>query len=390
MSNHKVGVAETQRPLLIVMAGGTGGHVFPGLAVAKQIMQEGWRVEWFGTPDKMEAHVVPQHGLKIHFLSVKGLRGKGIKAKVTAPLMLLSAVWQARKMLMSLKPNAVLGMGGFASGPGGIAAWTLGIPLIVHEQNAVFGMTNRWLAKVAKRVLCGFDVKALAEQRDAENSALGKVEFVGNPVRSEFFNTPKVAREGSHFRILIVGGSLGALALNQQIPAVINQLRQKHSIDVVHQAGKGKAEPVQDAYKQLAAHDEATGGGTHLTKQDTVIEFIDDIPTQFANADVLICRAGALTVAEVAATETCAVFVPLPIAVDDHQTYNARSLSDNNAAVLIQQSNLADNLYSQLDNLLSNPDKIIEMGRKARALCIQDATLKVTSAIMQEGLRKLS
>lgn len=356
------------KPLLVVMAGGTGGHVFPGLAVAHEMTKQGWRVEWFGTEDKMEADVVPKHGFPIHFLNVKGVRGKGLAAKVLSPLMLISAVWQARKILKNLQANAVLGMGGFASGPGGIAAWTLGIPIVVHEQNAVFGMTNKWLAKVAKRVLCGFNVKASATASQSPSN----VEFVGNPVRTEFFRAAKIQHADNTFHFLIVGGSLGALALNQQIPKVIKQLRQKYTINVVHQAGKGKADPVRAQYTQL---------------DDTVIEFIDDIPAEFAKADIVICRAGALTVAEVAATESCAIFVPLPIAVDDHQTYNARSLSDNDAAILIQQDKLAENLYSQLDTLLSNPDKIKEMGRKARALCIQDATLKVASVIMQEGLR---
>jgi UDP-N-acetylglucosamine--N-acetylmuramyl-(pentapeptide) pyrophosphoryl-undecaprenol N-acetylglucosamine transferase len=372
-------VKDNKKPLLIVMAGGTGGHVFPGLALAHEITQQGWRVEWFGTADKMEAQLVPKHGFAIHFLKVKGVRGKGLVTKLLAPFMLLSAVWQARKTLKALNPNAVLGMGGFASGPGGIAAWTLGIPVIIHEQNAVFGMTNRWLAKVAKRVLCGFDVQANA----LASSAPKNVEFVGNPVRAAFFNTSKVLRDNDNFRLLIVGGSLGALALNQQVPIVINQLRQKYKISVVHQAGKGKAEPVETHYLAMANE-----RGVDSKNSNTVIEFIDDIPHEFANADIVICRAGALTVAEVAATESCAIFVPLPIAVDDHQTYNARSLSDNNAALLIQQDKLAENLYSQLDNLLSNPEKITEMGRKARALCIQDATLKVTSAIVQEGLRE--
>lgn len=372
LPQHHVSASEASailsNPLVVVMAGGTGGHVFPGLAVAHEMIQQGWRVEWFGTADKMEAQLVPKHGFKIHFLDVKGVRGKGIVAKAFAPLMLISAVWQARKILKKLRPKAVLGMGGFASGPGGIAAWTLSIPIIIHEQNAVFGMTNKWLAKVAKRVLCGFDIKAsLIANRSPIN-----VEFVGNPVRAEFFHTVKVEPKDKVFRVLIVGGSLGAQALNQHVPAVINQLRQKYTISVVHQAGKGKAEPVKAQYKQ---------------QNDTVLEFIDDMPTEFAKADIVICRAGALTVAEVATTESCAVFVPLPIAVDDHQTYNARSLSDNDAAILIKQDKLAENLYSHLDALLSNPEKIREMGRKAKALCIQNATLKVASAIVQEGLR---
>jgi UDP-N-acetylglucosamine--N-acetylmuramyl-(pentapeptide) pyrophosphoryl-undecaprenol N-acetylglucosamine transferase len=365
-----------QKPLLIVMAGGTGGHVFPGLAVAKELVQQGWLVEWFGTADKMEAQVVPKNGFKIHFLNVKGVRGKGVLTKLLSPLMLLSTVWHARKTLKSLRPNAVLGMGGFASGPGGIAAWTLGIPVIIHEQNAVFGMTNRWLAKVAKRVLCGFDVSS----NSLKSKSPKNVEFVGNPVRPEFFKAVKTKQNDGVFRILVVGGSLGALALNELVPSVINQLREKHKVLVVHQAGKGKAEPVKNAYASMP--------NRMNDEQDTVLEFIDDIPAQFAKADVVICRAGALTVAEVAATQSCAIFVPLPIAVDDHQTYNARSLSDNNAAILIQQDKLGANLFSQLDELLSKPERISEIGRKAKTLCIQDATLKVASAIVQEDLKE--
>jgi UDP-N-acetylglucosamine--N-acetylmuramyl-(pentapeptide) pyrophosphoryl-undecaprenol N-acetylglucosamine transferase len=369
--------SKVRKPLLIVMAGGTGGHVFPGLAVANELVLKGWQVEWFGTADKMEAQVVPKNGFKIHFLNVKGVRGKGIITKLLSPIMLLSTVWQARKLLKALKPQAVLGMGGFASGPGGIAAWTLGIPVIIHEQNAVFGMTNRWLAKVAKRVLCGFDIKA----SELANKSPQNVEFVGNPVRAEFFNVSKTVRSDNTFRLLVVGGSLGALALNEFVPSVINQLREKHKVTVVHQAGQGKSEPVQSAYAAMPNRQDDA--------QDTVLEFIDDIPAAFAKADIVICRAGALTVAEVSATQSCAIFVPLPIAVDDHQTYNARSLSDNNAALLIQQSKLAENLYSQLDELLSNPEKITEIGRKAKVLCIQDATLKVASAIEQEGLKEI-
>jgi UDP-N-acetylglucosamine--N-acetylmuramyl-(pentapeptide) pyrophosphoryl-undecaprenol N-acetylglucosamine transferase len=304
--------------------------------------------------------------------------------------MLISAVWQARTILKSLNPNVVLGMGGFASGPGGIAAWILDIPIVIHEQNAIFGMTNKWLAKVAKRVLCGFDMDASVMASKSPRN----VEFVGNPVRAEFFSVIKTQRNDDTFRFLIVGGSLGSVALNKIIPDVINQLRHKHIIKVVHQAGKGKTEPVQLRYAQLSQKthkpykpNKPKENALAEQSENTVLEFIDDIPAEFAKSDIVICRAGALTVAEVAATESCAIFVPLPIAVDDHQTYNARSLSDQHAAILIQQDKLTDNLYSQLDDLLSNPEKITEMGRKARSLCIQDATLKVTSAIVQEGMR---
>ena len=366
------------KPLLVIMAGGTGGHVFPGLALAHEMQSQNWQVAWFGTAEKIEATLVPQHGFPIHFIDVKGVRGKGLLTKLTAPFMLLSAVMQARSHLRKLKPQAVLGMGGFASGPGGIAAWTLGIPVLVHEQNAVFGMTNRWLAKIAKRVFCGFDFKSKAPKNSV---------FVGNPVRAEFFEITKQPAQAP-FRILIVGGSLGALALNQIVPSVLGNLASRYPLQVIHQAGKGKADPVRVSYD--AIQNQLSSDGKLSALNFEVQEFIDDIPTSFANADIIICRAGALTVAEVAASASCAIFVPLPIAVDDHQSYNARSLSDNDAAVLIQQSMLSVKLESSLENLLSDPSRIETMGRKARQLSIQDATQQVAAACIQEGLRKNS
>ncbi|MBF7072044.1 undecaprenyldiphospho-muramoylpentapeptide beta-N-acetylglucosaminyltransferase [Glaciecola sp. MH2013] len=363
-------------PLLFIMAGGTGGHVFPGLAVAKQMLANGWRVEWFGTQDKIEAKLVPANNIVIHFLKVSGVRGKGLIRKLVAPFMLLSAVVHARKVLKERKPDAVLGMGGFASGPGGIAAWTLGIPVIVHEQNAIFGMTNRWLAKIATRVLCGFDVTHEALQQIAK--APSNVEFVGNPVRADFFNINKpTATDNGHptFTILVVGGSLGALALNQKLPKVFVELASKYSLKVIHQAGKGKKSPVDKHYKEL------TASGVALSYE--VVEFIDDMPMAFASADIIICRSGALTVAEVAASSSCAIFVPLPIAVDDHQTYNAKSLSDNQAGILISQSELASKLPTALTELLSKPQSIHALGTRARELCIEDATEKVALACIQ-------
>jgi UDP-N-acetylglucosamine--N-acetylmuramyl-(pentapeptide) pyrophosphoryl-undecaprenol N-acetylglucosamine transferase len=366
------------KPLLVIMAGGTGGHVFPGLALAHEMQSQGWQVAWFGTAEKIEATLVPQHGFPIHFIDVKGVRGKGLITKLSAPFMLLSAVRQARSHLRKLQPKAVLGMGGFASGPGGIAAWTLGIPVLVHEQNAVFGMTNRWLAKIAKRVFCGFDFKTKAPNNSV---------FVGNPVRAEFFDINKQNAQAP-FRLLIVGGSLGALALNQIVPEVLGNLANRYPLQVIHQAGKGKAEPVRHAYDSLQHN--LGNESESIASSFEVQEFIDDIPSSFASADIIICRAGALTVAEVAASASCAIFVPLPIAVDDHQTYNARSLSDNDAAILIQQKSLSTKLEDSLESLLSDPSKIETIGRKARQLSIQDATQRVAQACIQEGLRKNS
>ena len=351
---------------IVIMAGGTGGHVFPGIAVADELRDRGWKINWVGTADRMEADAVPKAGYPIHFLDIKGVRGKGLVGKLKSPFMLLNAVFQAYRILKRLKPNLVLGMGGYASGPGGIAAKLLGIPIVIHEQNAVFGLTNRWLAKVANRVLCGFDTSQLK----TINHVPSNVEFVGNPVRKHDSINHSTAKS-EVFNILILGGSLGALALNEIVPRAINGLALDFKLSVVHQAGKGKSIPVKDAYNDKVA--------------SLVTEFIDDVFLALANADLVICRAGALTVAEISSVGKAAIFVPLPIAVDDHQTYNALSLTNHGAGLLIPQSKLEAQLPSTLRTLISDQKQLLEMATKSKELSPQFASIKVADICETEA-----
>ncbi|WP_371196351.1 undecaprenyldiphospho-muramoylpentapeptide beta-N-acetylglucosaminyltransferase [Glaciecola sp. SC05] len=351
-------------PSIVIMAGGTGGHVFPGLAVATELKHRDWQVQWFGTADKMEAQVVPKHGFVIHFLNIAGLRGKGLVVKLITPFTLLKAVFAARKLLKNIQPDVVLGMGGYASGPGGIAAYTLGIPIVLHEQNAVFGLTNRYLAKIAALVLSGFDTSVNPKLSKAPSTAV----FVGNPIRSGFADiAPLKHQPDRNLRVLIVGGSLGALALNEMVPPVLVDLQKNHVVDVWHQTGKDKSEPVKKAYQTLNQHD----------CELTITEFIDDVEQAYAWADVVICRAGALTVAEVAAAGRVAIFVPLPIAVDDHQTLNAENLAKRDAAIILQQSVLAKELPLVLAKVFADPSYRQDIANKARLLSQTHATVQV-------------
>ena len=334
---------------LLVMAGGTGGHVFPGLAVAKELKAQGWDVHWLGTSERLEAKLVPDAGFSISFIDVVGVRGNGIARLIKAPFQIIKAVFQARGVMKRFKPDVVLGMGGFASGPGGIAAWMLGIPLLLHEQNAVPGLTNRVLARFANRVLTGFD-QTFEEQSGID----AKYQWVGNPVRSEFYNLGDKPPHPLPLNILVVGGSLGAKVLNEEVPKALGQF--EHFF-VRHQTGDGHASSVEQAYRDAAISEDKW----------QVQSFINDMADAYKWADLVICRAGALTVAEVAASGTAAVFVPLPHAVDDHQTKNARVLSDAQAAYLLPQNVLTDNgLVPVLKNVFADPQGLLEMGKKAK------------------------
>lgn len=341
---------------LLIMAGGTGGHVFPGLAVAKHLQKQGWEILWLGTAERLEARLVPEAGFDIRFIKVQGLRGNGILRMLKAPFVVLNAIFQARAVIKSFRPDVVLGMGGYASGPGGIASWLSGVPLILHEQNAAPGMTNRILAAFASRILTGFD-----------NTFSGKnnVSWVGNPVREDFVDS--VARDKPHspVRLLVVGGSLGAKVLNEEVP---NALRGLSGIEVRHQCGAGNKTHVSDYFRETL----------NDQMQWCVEEFIDDMAGAYQWADVVVCRAGALTVAEVAASGVAAIFVPLPHAVDDHQTKNARSLADNSAGWLVPQNTIKDGgLRAILEIILKEPNQLIAMGTNARKLAKLDATQKV-------------
>lgn len=356
---------------LLIMAGGTGGHVFPGLAVAQHMQTLGWRIDWVGTQDKMEAQLVPKFGFPIHFIDIGGLRGKGLKTKLLAPFKLFHAFLQARKILKDLQPKVVLGMGGYASGPGGLAAFSLGIPVVIHEQNAVFGMTNKYLAKIAKATLTGFDLQSskLTNNTIAANTPSNTL-YVGNPIRSNIFEIEALKNKSPNetVSILIVGGSLGALALNEQVPSILQSLASQRAIEVRHQTGKGKLQQVQQAYQ--------------ASEFAQVTEFIDDMQSALAWADIVICRAGALTVAEIAGAGRVAIFVPLPIAVDDHQTANAKYLSEQGAAILLPQKDIQSTLLAHLFTLCNEPNTRINMAKRAKQCAVQTATANVADVLL--------
>ncbi|AUT43192.1 MULTISPECIES: undecaprenyldiphospho-muramoylpentapeptide beta-N-acetylglucosaminyltransferase [Aeromonas] len=341
---------------LLVMAGGTGGHVFPGLAVADRLKAQGWTIHWLGTADRMEAELVPAHGYPISFIDIQGVRGNGIKRLLAAPYRVIKSVLQARQVLKTIQPDVVLGMGGFASGPGGVAAWLSGIPLLLHEQNAAAGLTNKLLARIARRVLMAFPGAFAPNARTA---------VVGNPVRPEVvaLPDPQLRSSSNPLRLLVVGGSLGARVLNEQVPPAVATAGVP--IEVRHQCGKGNGEAVAASYAGLGVEAE-------------VSEFIKDMADAYAWADLVVCRAGALTVSEVAAAGVAAIFVPLPHAVDDHQTRNALTLVDGGAAEFLPQSELTPAaLASRLSWLAGRRETLLNMAQAARRVAIIDAAERV-------------
>ncbi|WP_261919670.1 undecaprenyldiphospho-muramoylpentapeptide beta-N-acetylglucosaminyltransferase [Mergibacter septicus] len=346
---------------LLVMAGGTGGHVFPALAVAKVLQQQGWKVHWLGTKDRMEAELVPKYDIPISFIQISGLRGKGIKALLTAPFAIVRAVWQARKIIKHYQPDVVLGMGGYVSGPGGIAAKLCGIPIVLHEQNAVAGLTNRWLSKIAIRVLQAFPQAFL----DAE--------VVGNPVRQALFQLPEPTarlqqrQDGLH--ILVVGGSQGARVLNTVLPQVVALLDQRTSqkVKIYHQVGKNEVVQISALY----------AGRSDVE----VVEFIEDMAQAYSWADVVVCRSGALTVCEIAAAGVAAIFVPFQHQ-DQQQYLNAKYLAEVGAAEIIQQNLLTPEVLVELLTKLDR-NKLIEMGIKAKTMAKPLAAQRVAEVINQ-------
>lgn len=348
---------------LMVMAGGTGGHVFPGLAVAHYLMDQGWQVRWLGTADRMEAQLVPQHGIEIDFIQISGLRGKGPIALLGAPFRILRAISQAKKIMKAYKSDVVLGMGGYVSGPGGVAAWLCGIPVVLHEQNGVAGLTNRWLAKIARRVLQAFP------------GAFKDAEVVGNPVRKDVLALPSPEirlkdRQGP-IRILVVGGSQGARILNQTLPDVAAKLGD--NVTLWHQVGKDSQKRVQDLYQK------------HGLTEHKISEFIDDMAEAYCWADIVICRSGALTVSEVAAAGLPAIFIPF-MHKDRQQYWNAKPLENAGAAIIIEQPDLSvDALVSILNEL--DRTRLLDMAVKARQTSVPDATEKVAGVIIDASNR---
>jgi len=342
---------------MVVMAGGTGGHVFPALAVAQELARRGYHIEWLGGEHGIEQRLVPQAGFPLTALTVKGLRGGGVLRKIAAPFMVLAAVHHARAWLRKVKPVAVVGFGGYASGPGGLAARLCGIPLVIHEQNAVPGLTNRVLSRVATVTLAAFD-----------GAFSANVEVVGNPVREEILALASPEeRYGSrtgNLRLLVLGGSQGALALNKTLPAALAPLVTEHSVEVRHQAGRGRIAETQQAYKKAGL-------------QAQIDEFIEDMAAAYAWADLVICRAGALTIAELAAAGVAALCVPLPTAADDHQTRNAEWLASFGAARVMPQAQLnAAGLAQRLGDILER--KLLqEMAVKGHAAAHRDSMNRV-------------
>ncbi|MFA6229624.1 MAG: undecaprenyldiphospho-muramoylpentapeptide beta-N-acetylglucosaminyltransferase [Rhodanobacter sp.] len=348
---------------VLIMAGGTGGHIFPGLAVAECLRSQGVPVVWLGAVGGMETKVVPAHRIELHTVAVGGLRGKGLKTRLLAPLMLLRALAASLLLLHRLQPRSVLSMGGYVAGPGGVAAWLLRKPLLVHEQNRVAGFTNRKLARLARRVLAGFA------------GVLPQAEWVGNPVRDAIAALPPPARRmaGRHGRaqLLVLGGSLGARALNLAVPQALARLVPELRPRVLHQCGTRGLDEARAAY--AAAGVEAD-----------VVAFIDDMAGSYATADLAVCRAGALTLAELSAAGLGAVLVPFPHAVDDHQTRNAEVLAAAGAAILMQESELDIQVLAQrLESLLGNRQALLAMAEAARTLAKPDAAKVIAQACIK-------
>jgi len=346
---------------IMIMAGGTGGHVFPALAVADYLRARDWRVVWLGAHGGMEATLVPQHGYELAAIRFGGLRGKGLLAKLLLPLNLLVAFWQALRALRMHRPDVVLGLGGYIAFPGGMMAALLGRPLAIHEQNSIAGLANRVLAGVADRVLVAFP------------GALRKSQAVGNPVREAIARVAPPAQRftgrSGPLRLLVVGGSLGAAALNDLVPQALALLGADGRPHVVHQSGAKHLDELRASY--------ATAGVAADLRP-----FIDDMAQAYADADVAICRAGATTVAELAAAGVASILVPFPFAVDDHQTTNARYLAAAGAAILIQQRDLtAERLADALRAFTRG--ELLTMAEKARALGKPDATRAVAEACME-------
>ena len=348
---------------VLIMAGGTGGHVFPALACAREFKARGYSVHWLGTPRGIENELVPAAGLPLHLIDVSGLRGKGKLSLLKAPFQLLKALLQARKLMRELQPVCVLGMGGYVTGPGGLAARMSGAPLIIHEQNAVAGTANRSLAPFASRVCEAFPNTF---------GASDKRRTTGNPVREELFlETPRDALGKRQARLLVLGGSLGAEPLNKLLPEALALVAPALRPEVFHQAGKQHAEVTTERY--AAADVEAQ-----------VAPFIKDMARAYAWADLVVCRAGALTVSELAAAGLPAFLLPLPHAIDDHQTHNADYLAREGAAVLLpQRSTDAATLAAQLTEVLMHPERLNNMASTARRLAKPDATRTVVDICLE-------
>lgn len=349
---------------LMVMAGGTGGHVFPALAVAKKLQESGVEISWLGTRRGLESRVVPENNISLDLISVEGLRGKGALSMLLAPFKLVRAMWQSAAHIRRIQPDCILGMGGFVSGPGGLVARLLGKPLVVHEQNAVAGMTNKYLSKIADRVLTGFP--------SVEDLPDGAV-WLGNPVRASI--QPGSSNTSGKVNVLIIGGSQGAHSFNVKLPAVFSQLSEVNGTEVSiwHQSGKGRDDQVRTAYKQHGV-------------EVRVSEFIDEMAAAYSWADLLICRAGAMTVAECCAAAKPSLLVPYPFSAGDHQEKNAMTLVNVGAAKMLLNDQIDQPVFVEMmAELVSDKQALATMGEHAHTLHKPNALNNVAS-VCQEYL----
>ena len=347
---------------VVIMAGGTGGHVFPALAIATALKEQGASILWLGTRGRMEEALVPKYGFDIEYIDVRGIRGNGALRKLTAPFMILKSIMQSRAILKKFKPDLVIGMGGYAAGPGGMSAYLCSIPLVLHEQNASAGMTNKILSRFAKVIFLGFPGAF-------EGS---NVVLTGNPVRKSIVALHDRQRDFTgRINILIVGGSLGAKALNDIVPGIINNLNvEAQTISVTHQTGRDNSDKTYKLYRKDKF-------------EVSVVDFIDDMDKAFEEAHLVICRAGALTCAEVGVAGLPAIFVPLPSAVDDHQTKNAMTMVSEGASLLVAQKDLSDKLPELLQGLIDDRSKLGNMAQQAKRIASIDATDKIIKKLSE-------
>jgi len=349
------------QPLILIMAGGTGGHIMPGLAVADVMKSRGWTVAWLGNPEKMEGQLVPARGYPLAKVGFTGVRGKGLLTKLKAPFQLLGAMIQVWRHFDRMKPRVVLGMGGYVALPGGLVAWLKNVPLVVHEQNAVAGMTNTVLSRFAKCLLAGFPI------------SIPEARVVGNPVRADLLKLAspeqRYGQRSGPLNVLVLGGSLGATALNTIVPQAIGLIAQQNRPVVTHQSGAQHITAMRQHYEEAGV-------------KAVCLPFIDDMASALSAADLVICRAGAMTVAEVAAAGVAALFVPFPHAVDDHQTANAASLTEHGGAWLKQQNELTAAWLSQW-LLASTRAELADVAVKAQACAQPDSANRIADICEQ-------
>lgn len=349
---------------VMIMAGGTGGHVFPALAVARELKNAGHQVVWLGTERGIESRLVPEAKIKLHFLSIQGVRGRGWKGLAKAPFLVMAAIFQAMGVMRRERPNVVLGFGGFASGPGGVAAKLLRVPLVIHEQNAIAGTTNRYLAPVANRVLTAFD------------KTLSKAKAVGNPVRAELAAIESPAerfagRDSQPLRLLVLGGSLGAQAINDLVPKALARIDLTQRPQVRHQAGGANAQATEALYQEQGV-------------EARVEPFIEDMASAYRWADWVICRAGALTVSELMTVGLAGLMVPFPHAIDDHQTHNAAILVNADAALAVSQKDLdAEKLSALIQSEFSDRTRLQAMAERGRSLSTPEAARVVAEQCIE-------